>query len=177
MTNLKGGYILVNKNDANIYASVENALTSGKPVLFYEDANTCYYIDTLAKSGDDIVLTKGGKTITITDANVVTESGAIDGLKQYNFKITTANNEYVVSKLLFDVNYPLKTNINIDADLFQYLSDITVIYHSIAYGNVDDKLYTIADVDDESNYEIVIYDNTGTSSVEAITSVYISKEI
>ena len=77
MTNLKGGYILVNKNDANIYASVENALISGKPVLFYENSTTCYYIDTLAKSGDDIVLTKGGKTITITDANVVTESGDI----------------------------------------------------------------------------------------------------
>ena len=77
MTNLKGGYILINKTDADIYASVEKALTQGKPILFYEDANTCYYIDTISKSGDDIVLTKGGKTITITDANVVTESGDI----------------------------------------------------------------------------------------------------
>lgn len=77
MTNLKGGYIIINKGDVNIYASLENALTSGKPVLFYEDADTCYFIDSISKSGDDIVLTKGGKTFTITEANVVTESGDI----------------------------------------------------------------------------------------------------
>ena len=93
MTNLKGGYILVNKNDANIYASVENALISGKPVLFYENSTTCYYIDTISKSGDDIVLTKGGKTITITDANVVTESGDIQ-THLYEF-IINCGDEYV----------------------------------------------------------------------------------
>ena len=77
MTNLKGGYILINKTDADIYASVEKALTQGKPILWYEDAPTCYYIDTIAKSGDDIVLTKGGKTITIETDGDITETGDI----------------------------------------------------------------------------------------------------
>lgn len=95
MTNLKGGYILVNKNDANIYASVENALTSGKPVLFYEDANTCYYIDTISKSGSDVVLTKGGKTITITDANVVTEVGAVNGAILDDIVDAKGNNRFI----------------------------------------------------------------------------------
>lgn len=79
MTYLKGGYIIIKKDDANIFTNVNDALTKGKPILWYEDANTCYYIDTISKSGDDIVLTKGGKTITITDANVVTETGNISG--------------------------------------------------------------------------------------------------
>ncbi|MBR6518025.1 MAG: hypothetical protein IKT40_14425 [Bacilli bacterium] len=74
---LNGGYLMVSKTDTELYKKLNNALTLGKPVLFYEDATTCYYIDTISKSGDDIVLTKGGKTITITDANVVTESGDI----------------------------------------------------------------------------------------------------
>ena len=73
----KGGILIISKDDANIYNKVQIALTEGKPILWYEDATTCYYIDTISKSGDDIVLTKGGKTITITDANVVTESGDI----------------------------------------------------------------------------------------------------
>ena len=75
--NLKGGYLIINKDDANIYAKLQDALTNGKPVLFYENDTTCYYIDTIALDGTDIVLTKGGKTITITSSNVVTESGNI----------------------------------------------------------------------------------------------------
>lgn len=77
MNYLNGGYVMLDKADSDIFAKASGALKAGKPILWYEDKNTCYYIDTLAKSGDDIVLTKGGKTITITDANVVTESGEI----------------------------------------------------------------------------------------------------
>lgn len=175
MTYLNGGYSIIKKGDANIYASLEKALTNGKPILFYEDENTCYYIDTISKSGDNIILTKGGKTITITDANVVTEIGAIDGYKKYQFNIKTANNTYIVDALLYNVPYPLNTNINIDADLLNYLYDNNIVYRSIAYGEVDDKLYTIADVADEATYKLSIYNNSGTSSEEAIISVTINK--
>ena len=92
-----GGYLMVSKTDTDLYKKLNNALTLGKPVLFYEDATTCYYIDTISKSGDDIVLTKGGKTITITDANVVTESGDIQAhLYVYSFEI----NDYGFTILL-----------------------------------------------------------------------------
>lgn len=74
---LKGGYLIISKDDANIYAKLQDALTNGKPVLFYENDTTCYYIDTIALSGDDIVLTKGGKTITIEADGDITENGDI----------------------------------------------------------------------------------------------------
>lgn len=77
MNYLNGGYVMLDKADSNIYAKALGALKAGKPILWYEDKNTCYYIDTISKSGDDIVLTKGGKTITITDENVITESGNV----------------------------------------------------------------------------------------------------
>lgn len=82
--NLKGGYLIINKDDANIYAKLQDALTNGKPVLFYENDTTCYYIDTIALNGADIVLTKGGKTITIEADGDITESGNIQN-HLYNY--------------------------------------------------------------------------------------------
>ena len=74
---MNGGYLMVSKSDTNLYAKLNNALTVGKPILWYEDANTCYYIDTITKSGTDIVLTKGGKTITIESDGDITEVGDV----------------------------------------------------------------------------------------------------
>lgn len=72
-----GGYIIVSVADTNIYEKVNSALINGKPILFYDDTETAYYIDTIAKSGDDIILTKGGKTITIEADGDITESGEV----------------------------------------------------------------------------------------------------
>lgn len=74
---MNGGYLMVSKTDTNLYEKLNKALTIGKPVLWYEDENTCYYIDTITKSGTDIVLTKGGKTITIESDGDITEIGDI----------------------------------------------------------------------------------------------------
>lgn len=88
---MNGGYLMIFKNDSDIYAKAQKALVLGKPILFYENATTCYYIDTIS-GGEitteivddeevftygDVILTKGGKTITITYENVVTETGNI----------------------------------------------------------------------------------------------------
>ena len=83
---LNGGYIMVSKTDTNIYEKVNKALTLGKPILWYEDETTCYYIDTISKSGTDIVLTKGGKTITIEADGDIIETGKIQSQeKQYYY--------------------------------------------------------------------------------------------
>lgn len=74
---MNGGYIIISKNQADTYALSLKALELGKPVLFYEDDTTCYYIDTISKSGTDIVLTKGGKTITIESDGNITETGEV----------------------------------------------------------------------------------------------------
>ena len=72
---MNGGYLIVSKDDTNLYEKLNKALTLGKPVLWYEDENTCYFIDTITKSGADIILTKGGKTITIESDGDITEVG------------------------------------------------------------------------------------------------------
>lgn len=83
---MNGGYLMVSKSDTNLYTKLNNALTVGKPVLFYEDENTCYYIDAITKSGTDIVLTKGGKTITVESDGDITESGSTSAPTMENIK-------------------------------------------------------------------------------------------
>ena len=166
MTNLKGGYILINKGDANIYASLENALTSGKPVLFYEDANTCYYIDTISQSGDDIVLTKGGKTITITDANVVTEVGDIQNhLYKYRFNVSDTYVTFVSTKLYkFETNKEYQVNSDDDyttclltGDDLQSLKDALIELPDSTCYLVSDNAYVL---NPSNGIEVVDSDRT-----------------
>ena len=79
---MNGGYLMVSKTDTKLYEKLNKALTLGKPVLWYEDENTCYYIDAITKSGTDIILTKGGKTITIENDGDITEVGNIQTLME-----------------------------------------------------------------------------------------------
>ena len=72
-----GGYAMIRADEQNIYNKATDALAKGKPILFYENDTTCYYIDTITLDGTNIVLTKGGKTITIANDNTITTSGDI----------------------------------------------------------------------------------------------------
>lgn len=110
---LNGGYVMVSKNDTKLYEKLNNALTLGKPVLWYENANTCYYIDTITRSGTNIILTKGGKTITIESDGDITESGNIianvlediidkDGNKRFIEGELNINNEFIGLNILYN---------------------------------------------------------------------------
>lgn len=98
---MNGGYLMVSKTDTKLYEKLNNALTIGKPVLWYEDENTCYYIDTITKSGTDIILTKGGKTITIESDGDITESGDIQVADKHLYKHTIKTSDGIVLKTLY----------------------------------------------------------------------------
>lgn len=93
---MNGGYIMIKASDADIYASASRALNIGKPILFYENDTTCYYIDTITIDGDDnIILTKGGKTITIADDNTITSVGDIANPLMENIKDASGNLRFI----------------------------------------------------------------------------------
>lgn len=74
-----GGYSILDLADANVYAQALICAKQNKPVLVYDDPLK-YYADTIAidtDNDDNVVITKGGKTITITDANSVSSEGEI----------------------------------------------------------------------------------------------------
>lgn len=83
----KGGYVMINKAQDNVYELATSALTSGKPILWYELNTECYFIDTITLSGTNIILTKGGKTITIESDGDITESGNIQSEKINGYSI------------------------------------------------------------------------------------------
>lgn len=72
-----GGYVMLDLADPKLYDRAKAAIGSGKPVMLYDTGNAVYYIDSIALDGTNVVITKGGKTITITDANSVIASGEI----------------------------------------------------------------------------------------------------
>lgn len=177
MTYLNGGYSIIKKDDANIFAKVNDALTSGKPILWYEYATTCYFIDSISKSGDDIVLTKGGKTITITDSNVVTEKGDLT-LHSYILQMNLINNDesidtYAIASFYTyniydeDVSFGYADAYNLLKDLGHYLNDYKSLPVSSNSNNIigikanNDKIYTYnsddssIEIDDDSTFVLI----------------------
>ena len=112
---MNGGYLMVSKSDTNLYAKLNNALTVGKPILWYEDETTCYYIDTITKSGTDIILTKGGKTITIENDGTITEVGDVLNPLMDNIKDLAGNLRFIE-----------------DAGVLATISGVTFTYNKIS---------------------------------------------
>lgn len=71
-----GGYVMLDLADKKLYERAKAAIGSGKPVMLY-DNDAVYYIDTISLDDTNVVITKGGKTITIAADGTITESGEI----------------------------------------------------------------------------------------------------
>lgn len=91
-----GGYSILDLADANVYAQALICAKQNKPVLVYDNPER-YFADTITidtDNDDNVVITKGGKTITITDANSVSSEGTIQYIASKLFRhfisITTA---------------------------------------------------------------------------------------
>lgn len=82
-----GGYVILDLQDANVYAQAKNCLLVNKPVMVYDNAQV-YYADSIILDGTNVVLTKGGKTITIANDNTITTSGDIQILKNHIYALT-----------------------------------------------------------------------------------------
>lgn len=65
----------VNANDVYTQALACINFKGNKPVLVFDNGDV-YYADTITKSGDNVIIKKGGKTITITEEEV-TSTGNI----------------------------------------------------------------------------------------------------
>ena len=72
-----GGYSILDLTDANVHAQANACYNQDKPVLVYGANGERYFADTITKSGTSIIITKGGKTITIANDNTITSNGDI----------------------------------------------------------------------------------------------------
>lgn len=132
---MNGGYKMINKSSNKIYSELVACLTLGKPILWYEDKNTCFFIDTISggeitteivddeevTTYGDIILTKGGMTITITAENVVTEEGNIQPGEYhlYRYNIVCQFRDYNDNdrRIFFEITSPLNLDVTaLDTD-------------------------------------------------------------
>lgn len=85
----KGGYTILDLESSTIYADSVKALDSNKPVVVYDGTNKPYFVDTIVLDGTNIIITKGGKTITIANDNTITNVGDIQAkqIHHYDFNM------------------------------------------------------------------------------------------
>ena len=168
---MNGGYLMVSKDDTKLYEKLTKALAIGKPILWYEDATTCYYIDTITTSGTDIVLTKGGKTITIESDGDVTETGDIQAhLYEYEFDLDDSNgNTYY-----FNI---LSSNDGLDepSKMIEYLSTDNTGFKGFVTGS-NYVMHGIDGIDsDGTNFELYsVFDNEaifGNFAIADLTTI------
>ena len=181
MVTKQGGYAIVSYDDKDIYSKVQSAYTNQKPILFYDDTNTCYFIDTIKKNNDgDYELTKGGRTFTITDVNSVIAEGNIqEKLHLYQILIRGNISDDIISFLMniYSTKELKEGQLTIDdTDLINELN----LYQETFMRDNESHIQTIATYEnlyvDTNNLEFNFYDDNGETSFDnGTTSVTISK--
>ena len=87
------GYVTLDLASTNIYKESLGAIKAQKPIMVV-DLPECYFADTITKSGTSIIITKGGKTITIANDNTITNVGDIQPLME-NIVDSQGNKRFV----------------------------------------------------------------------------------
>lgn len=101
-----GGYAILDLTSTTIYADALGALAQDKPVLVY-DLPDVYFADTIKATtidGDDvIIITKGGKTITIANDNTITSTGIVSAPTMENIVDLNGNKRFIEGDINIDV--------------------------------------------------------------------------
>lgn len=124
------GYVTLDLASNNIYSESIKAKASGKPILVV-DAPNVYFADTIktATIDDDVVveITKGGKTITINDANAVSSEGDIQA-HLYNTLINLGD-FYINIALPFKITkFAIDNNDVVDTETYNDIAKILEYY-------------------------------------------------
>lgn len=83
------GYVFLDLTKSNVYAEALKVLGTDKPVVIKEDTGAPYFVDSLTLDGTNVVITKGGKTITIANDNTITNVGDIQSISYRKKMILT----------------------------------------------------------------------------------------
>lgn len=76
------GYVFLDLTKSNVYSKALKVLGTDKPVVIKDGSGSPYFVDSLTLSGTSVVITKGGKTITIANDNTITNVGDIQPLME-----------------------------------------------------------------------------------------------
>lgn len=89
------GYVFLDLTKTNVYAKALKVLGADKPVVIKEGSGSPYFVDSLTLDGTNVVITKGGKTITIANDNTITNEGLIANPTMENIVDLNGNKRFV----------------------------------------------------------------------------------
>ena len=180
MRTMNGGYAMINLASATIHADALAALASNKPIVVYEATGAPYYADSVTTSGTSVVITKGGKTITIANDNTITNVV----VKIYSVTILNDENDYGMNGFIKTTNTykdsydydntedDLLDKYNIIDELYNNnkLESLNTLYLPIVNPNKDAYLYCA--ITKIANGYAIIINQDGTEKVNiTITKV------
>ena len=116
------GYVFLDLTKSNVYERALRVLGADKPVVIKDGSGSPYFVDSLTLDGTNVVITKGGKTITIANDNTITTEGVIQNhLWYHGLDLIKANENSVQCHILNDNG----TLINSVAKLIAWANSIT----------------------------------------------------
>ena len=89
------GYVFLDLTKTNVYAKALKVLGTDKPVVIKDGSGSPYFVDSLTLDGTNVVITKGGKTITIANDNTITNVGLIANPTLENIVDLNGNNRFI----------------------------------------------------------------------------------
>lgn len=92
------GYVFLDLTKANVYSKALKVLGTDKPVVIKDGSGSPYFVDSLTLDGTNVVITKGGKTITIANDNTITNVGEISTIME-NIVDSQGNKRFIESDI------------------------------------------------------------------------------
>ena len=170
-----GGYSILDLTDANVSAQANACYNQDKPVLVYGANGERYFADTITKSGTSIIITKGGKTITIANDNTITSVGDIQ-VHLYRYAITI-DDEGAIKTIFVTTNEKIDEEITQYSAIRKYIKDGDVVLDGALHDNPTSFIGFIFDISnnqyggfgDDNNVVIATDEQFGLDSV--VTSI------
>jgi len=99
------GYVFLDLTKSNVYQKALKVLTTDKPVVVSDGSGAPYFVDSMKLDGTNVVITKGGKIITIASDNTITNVGDIQPQEKLYHYCFDANDGNITDGQLADNFY------------------------------------------------------------------------
>ena len=147
------GYVFLDLTKTNVYSKALKVLGTDKPVVIKDGSGSPYFVDSLTLDGTNIIITKGGKTITIANDNTITNVGDIQNhLYEYLIQIKCTNNNYFFTKILNTNKY--LGEYDISSELFNFLDELNCFEKYVCENDGNEYCAVIYQVDDSDTFEL-----------------------
>lgn len=161
------GYVFLDLTKSNVYTEALKVLGTDKPVVIKDGGGSPYFVDSLTLDGTNIIITKGGKTITIANDNTITSEGDIDNtLKTYQCYIMGEgddSNNHDIRFILYSSKVLNNDNI---LDYFKNLKS-SDDWSFIGYDTESTNLFVVLSIDENT---IITRDYANDSDITFTTN-------